>query len=395
MQIHKVGTMIDGQGGTPVAGALLAIEGGDIIYAGNADGFDIPDGAEVIEHGQKYLLPGLIDAHTHFLIDPLADFTGFAGHDSQTLIAWRGIKNLRRILRNGVTYIRDLGGYRHIDIELRRLLQAGEMEGPGVLAAGEFVTMTGGHCWKLGREADGEAEVRKAVREQLKAGADLIKIMASGGNLSPGSIPGAAQFSVGEIRAACEEAHKAGKRTTTHAHSVEAIRNALKGGIDCIEHANYADRETMEMMRDSDVYYVTTLFGPWICAEEGREKGLDKEVVDKCRRAKRYHRQAFEHALAAGVKIAAGTDSGTPFCEHGSSLIRELQLMTKYGMQPMQAIVSATRNGADCLGILERYGTLEAGKAADFIIAEEDPMRNICALAKLKAVYKNGKRVDL
>lgn len=395
MQIHKVGTMIDGQGGEPVNDALLAIEGNEIVYAGSAKEFVIPDGAEVVEHGANYLLPGLIDSHTHFLIDPLADFTGFAEHDSETLVAWRGIKNLRRILQNGVTYVRDLGGYRHIDIQLRNLLQIGELEGPGVLAAGEFVTMTGGHCWKLGREADGESEVRKAVREQLKAGADIIKVMASGGNLTPGSIPGAAQFSVDEIRAACEEAHKAGKRTTTHAHSIEAITNALRGGIDCIEHANYADRATMEMLCDHGSYYVPTLFGPWICAEEGKEKGLEQAVVDKCRRATQYHRRAYEYALEVGVKIAAGTDSGTPFCEHGSSLVKELQLMTEYGMTPMQAIVSATRNGADCLGILEYYGTLETGKAADFIIVSEDPLQNVGALSALQGVYKNGKKVEL
>ena len=395
MKLYRANTLIDGNGGEPVKNAALAVEDGKIVYAGPEAGFTPPEGCEAIAYGEAWLLPGLIDAHTHFLIDPLADFTGFAGRDSQTQIAWRGIKNLEKILKAGVTYIRDLGGYRHIEIELRKLLDAGEFIGPGVQVAGQFITMTGGHCWKLGREADGEAEVRKATREQLKAGADVIKVMASGGNLTPGSIPGAAQFSEAEMRAACEEAHKAGKRVTTHAHSSEAIMNALNGGVDCIEHGNYANEETLRMIKQKDVYYVPTIYGPWVCAMHGEERGLHPDIVRKCRIAMDSHRKSVEMAVRLGLKIGAGTDSGTPFSEHGTSLVEELRLLVEYGMTPMQAITAATRNGADLMGLLETHGTLEKDKAADFIVVEEDPLADITALRKLRAVYKGGVEVEI
>ena len=395
MQIHKIKTLIDGNGGAPIKDALLAIENGRIAYVGAADGFSIPQGAEVIEHGDGHMLPGLIDAHTHFLMDPVADFFGFVGRDSQTAVAWRGMKNLKLFLQSGVTYIRDLGGYKFIDIELRKLVNAGEIPGPGLQVAGDFVTMTGGHGWKIGREADGEAEVRKAVREQLKAGANLIKIMATGGNLTPGSIPGAAQLSEPELRVAAEEAKKYGIKTATHAHSKEGIKNAVLAGIGSIEHGTYADEEVLQMMIERGTYLCPTLYAPWVCGALGGEKGLSPETVEKCRLASEQHRKAYQLALKMGVNIAAGTDSGTPFTEHGTSLVQELNLMVEYGTPNMQAIVCATKNGADLLGISENYGTLEAGKAADFIVVGNDPLVDINALSDLKAVYKAGEEIVL
>ena len=395
MQVHKIKTLIDGNGGAPIENAILAVEDGRIAYAGAADGFSIPQGAQVVEHGASYMLPGLIDAHTHFLMDPVADFFGFVARDSQTMVAWRGMKNLKLLLKSGVTYIRDLGGYKYIDIELRKLVNAGEIPGPGLQVAGDFVTMTGGHGWKIGREADGEAEVRKAAREQMKAGANLIKIMATGGNLTPGSIPGAAQLSESELRVACEEAKKYGIKTATHAHSKEGIKNAVLAGIGSVEHGTYGDEEVFQLMIERGTYLCPTLYAPWVCGALGEEKGLSPETTEKCRLASEQHRKAYQLAVKMGVKIAAGTDSGTPFTEHGTSLVQELNLMVEYGTPAMQAIVCATKNGADLLGISNSHGTLETGKAADFIIVENDPIADINALAAVKDVYQAGKKVEL
>ena len=393
--IVKCRGLINGTGAQPVLDAALLIENKTVIMAGKYTDIinKTPSDADFLDFGNKYITPGIIDAHVHVTIDPDADFIGFVGRDSDTRIAHRGMVNLKKTLDGGVTFIRDLGGYHHIDIELKKLVEEGVLEGCDLLVSGEMITMTGGHGWKIGRECDGVAEVRKATRNQIKAGADIIKIMATGGNLTPGP-QGAPQLSEEEIRAAVEEAHKAGKRTTTHSHGAEGIKNALRAGIDCIEHGMFIDDEALEYMKTHDIPYVPTLVAPWICATIGEERGLSKEAVVKTQNAIGRHMQSFQKAIQKGIKIAMGTDAGTPFCEHGRAYVDELKLMVKGGFTPMQAIVAATKTSAEVTGILDSYGTLEPGKYADFLVLEDDPLENLDSFRSICEVYKKGQKVE-
>ena len=391
----RCGTLIDGRGGEPAADAALLLKGSRIAAAGKYEetAKEAPAGTPILDYHDKYVTPGIIDAHVHVTIDPEADFTGFVGRDSDTRIAHRGMVNLKKTLDGGVTFIRDLGGYRHIDIELKKLRDEGLIEGCGLLASGEMITMTGGHGWKIGRECDGPSVVRKAAREQIKAGATVIKIMATGGNLTPGP-QGAPQLSEEEIRAAVEEAHKSGKRTTTHSHSAEGVKNALRAGIDCIEHGMFIDDEALDFMKKHDIPYVPTLVAPWICAMVGEERGLSKEAVEKTKSAIGRHMASFKKAVAKGIRIAMGTDAGTPFCEHGKAYIGELKLMVEGGFTPMQAITAATKSSAEVVGVSDSRGTLEPGKEADFLVLDVNPLDNLEAFGDIREVYQGGRRVE-
>lgn len=390
----RCGVLIDGTGATEHDAAFLIKDGIIAERSSYAElAADTPEGTAFLDYGDKFVTPGIIDAHVHVVIDPDADFTGFVGRDSDTRIAHRGMVNLKKTLDGGVTFIRDLGGYHHIDIELKKLIDEGLIEGCGLLASGEMITMTGGHGWKIGRECDGADEVRKAAREQIKAGATVIKVMATGGNLTPGP-QGAPQLSEDEIRAAVEEAHKSGKLTTTHSHSAEGIKNALRAGIDCIEHGMFIDDEALDYMAAHNIPYVPTLVAPWICATVGEERGLSRDAVVKTQRAIGRHMESFKKAVKRGVRIAMGTDAGTPFCEHGKAYVDELKLMVEGGFTPMQAIVAATKTSAEVTGISEEYGTIEAGKHADFLVLDEDPTKDPEAFRNIAEVYKSGRRVE-
>ena len=391
----KCKALLDGTGAQPIENAGMLVEDGLVKAVGPYDAVraQAPADVELVDYSGKYVMPGIIDVHTHVIIDPEADFTGFVDRgDSDTAIAYRGMVNLKKTLDGGVTFIRDLGGYHFIDVELKKLLDAGKIEGCGMLAAGQMITMTGGHGWKLGRQADGISECRKAAREQILHGASYVKIMSSGGDLTPGPA-GAPQLSSEEIRAAVEEAHKAGLRTTTHSHSAEAIKNALDAGIDCIEHGMFIDEADVDYMVEHNIPLVPTLVAPWICAEQGEEKGLPMDAVIKCKSAVSRHVESFKLALRKGVKMAMGTDAGTPFCDHGAAYVDNLILQCRYGMTPMQSLLTATRNAAEVIGIDEDYGTLESGKHADFLVLNDNPLDSFETLRHIAEVYQFGKRV--
>jgi imidazolonepropionase-like amidohydrolase len=298
------------------------------------------------------------------------------------------------MLEAGITTARDLGGYEYIEMALRDAFAAGDWPGPRLMCAGKVLTMTGGHGWPIGMEVDGPDEVRKGARENLKNGADCLKIMATGGVLTPGVEPGAQQLGEEEIRAAVEEAHKVGKLIATHAQGTEGIKAALRAGVDTVEHGIFLDDEAIEMMVARGVVFVPTLAAPYQIVEAGEERGIPAYALEKSRRVLQAHSRSFEWAVSAGVTVAAGNDGGTPF-NPSHDLVTELCLMTEHGLNNLGAIRAATLGSAKALGLSEEIGTVQAGKWADLLVLDEgaDPIADISSLSMVWMVVKQGKVV--
>ncbi|HYR71241.1 MAG TPA: amidohydrolase family protein [Candidatus Acidoferrum sp.] len=336
------------------------------------------------------LLPGLINCHVHLCLGAEADPVRPLREEPLGLTAIKALLRARETARAGVTTVRDLGGREYVEIAVRRAIQEGLIDGPRILAAGRPVCMTGGHGHWLAREADGPDDARKAVREQLKAGADVIKIIATGGVMTPGVEPGSPQLTLEEMRAAIEEASRAGRRTAAHAMASSGISDAIAAGITSIEHGIYLTEEIVAHMRRDGTFLVPTLNAPAAIASGGLAAGIPDFMVRKSEVVVPAHVASFQLAHRAGVRIAAGADSGTPLNFHGS-LLPELTLMVKYGMTPLEAIRAATVTAADCLGLGEVTGRVAPGYAADLIAVAGDPAERIEALADLKLVLVSGR----
>ena len=390
--IYKGFTLIDGLGEKPLENAYMIVEGKKIKEVGNS--LDLPDSSDfnLVDLSGKTVMPGMINSHVHITMEPIGDPNSLLLNESKYKTTLRGVANLKKHLYSGVTYFRDMGGLDHIDIELRDAVNSGLIEGPQFLASGKVVTMTGGHGWIIGRESDGPDETRKAAREQLKAGADVIKIMATGGVMTKGVEPGSPQLSMEEMRPAVEEAHRTGKKTASHAQGTVGIKNAIRAGIDSIEHGIFLDDEAISMMVENGTYLVPTLAAPYFIVKYGVANGVPEFIVKKAESVMDSHIASFKQAFKAGVKIAMGTDSGTPFNQHDGSYY-ELMLFVENGMTPMEAIVASTKNSSECLGIEKEYGTLEKDKFADFIVLDENPLDKLDTLLNVKEVYKLGKKV--
>jgi imidazolonepropionase-like amidohydrolase len=381
--------LIDGTGAEPVRGRSVVIEDGRIGDV--VDNARLPRGPRVDLSGST-LLPGLINCHVHLCLGAEADPTRPLREESVAVTAIKAAVRARQTLAAGVTTVRDLGGRDYCEIGLRRAIQDGLIPGPRILAAGRPVCMTGGHGHWLAREADGPDDVRKAVREQLKAGADVIKIIATGGVLTPGVEPGSPQLTLDEMRAAIEEARKAGRRTAAHAMGVDGIADAVKAGITSIEHGVYLSDEVVASMRSDGTYLVPTLIAPAAITAGGLSAGIPEFMVRKSERVMAAHVQSFQKALEAGVAIAAGSDAGTPLNPHGS-LVPELVLMVKHGMTPLQVLRSATASAADLLGLGATLGRIAPGYVADLLAVTGNPAERIEALDDVRTVFVNGRAV--
>ena len=381
--------LIDGTGAEPSRGRAVVVEDGRI--ANVVDDARLPRGARVDLSGST-LLPGLINCHVHLCLGAEADPTRPLREESVAVTAIKAAVRARQTLDAGVTTVRDLGGRDYCELGLRRAIQDGLVAGPRILAAGRPVCMTGGHGHWLAREADGPDDVRRAVREQLKAGADVIKIIATGGVLTPGVEPGSPQLTFDEMRAAIEEARKAGRRTAAHAMGVDGIADAVKAGITSIEHGVYLSDEVVASMRSDGTYLVPTLIAPAAITAGGIKAGIPEFMVRKSERVMAAHVQSFQKALAAGVALAAGSDAGTPLNPHGS-LLPELVLMVKHGMTPLQALRSATSAAADLLGLGATLGRIAPGYTADLIAVVGNPAERIEVLDDVRTVFVNGRAI--
>ena len=383
--------IIDGKGNTIPSGFLM-VEGERILTIG---GGKVPQKArdtEVFDLRGGTLLPGLIDSHVHLCLDGSPDPMTSLRQDSDALMILKAAKQAYLTLLAGVTTVRDLGARNDLNIALREAIAAGITRGPRIIASGRTICMTGGHGWPMSREADGEADMRKAVREQIKAGADVIKMIATGGVLTPGSIPGAPQLTHEELKAGVEEAHKGNRKVASHVQGAEGIRNSLKAGIDSIEHGIFLDRETIKMF-PKNATLVPTLAAPFFILKNGLEGGIPAPIIEKTNRVAEAHLDSARKAYRAGIPIAMGTDAGTPFNLHGENL-KELELLCGIGLTPMEAIISATLTAARVLDREQEIGTLEKGKRADLIVVEGNPLEDISLLQKkdrIRVIMKDGR----
>jgi imidazolonepropionase-like amidohydrolase len=388
--ILRGATLIDGTGTTPVRGRAVVVEDRRIAAV-------VPDAqagaGETLDLGGLTLLPGLINCHTHLALSGDADPARTLADEPYATTVIQATLRARANVEAGVTTIRDLGGREYAEISVRDAVRAGLIPGPRILSAGRGICMTGGHGWRmLGRQADGADDVRKAVREQLRAGADVIKLLATGGVMTPGVDPSSPQLTLEELRAGIDEAHKARRRAAAHAQAEEGIALCLEAGIDTIEHGIFLTEALAARMAQQGTALVATLIAPHAIVAGGVAAGIPDFAVKKSLVVRERHLEAFRIAMRAGVTIAAGTDAGTPLNPHGT-LVPELALMVGAGMAPLEAIRAATSVAARVLGLEAETGLVTPGLAADLIAVEGDPTADVKALDAVRLVIADGRIV--
>jgi imidazolonepropionase-like amidohydrolase len=390
----KAAHMVNVRSGALIDDAVVLIAGERITAAGSR--LAIPPGAKVIDLGNKTLLPGLIDAHTHLTGNP--EDAGYSSiRISIPRAALAGAKNARLTLKAGFTATRDVGADGYADIALRDAINDGDLPGPRIAASGPALGITGGHCDDTMHApqynavglgvADGVDEVIKRTRQNIKYGADVIKICATGGVLSMGDDPRASQYSPEEMKAIVAEAHRLGRKVAAHAHGGEGIRLAVLAGVDSIEHGSYIDDDGIRLLKEHKTWLVPTLYlGDWLIDNAEAIK-LPKPLLDKAKVVLPAARVNIAKAIKAGVPIAFGTDAAV--YPHGLNG-REFAVLVKLGMTPIQAIRSATLNGSELLGWSDRIGTIEAGKFADLIAVDGEPLKDVTTLERVQWVMKGG-----
>lgn len=392
--------LIDGTGSDVVKNTNVLVEDGRFTTIDPDAG--IAEEAEVLDGNGRYMLPGMIDAHVHMMTEfkPLEQrlVTPFSYN------FYAATEYLNRTLKAGVTSVRDALGS---DLGLKKAIDDGLVAGPRMQISVNALTITGGHGDGYNYSGvvadlvqahpgmphgvcDGVEEVRKKTREMLRAGADVIKVHATGGVSSPTDHPKFTQFSLEELKVIVEEAKfRNGVKVMAHAQGLEGIRQCVEAGIHSIEHGIFLDDEVCGKMKDQGTYLVPTLLAPVSVLEFSEELGMAQTAVDKSKEVLEYHKESFTRAYKAGVKIAMGTDAGV--FKHGTNL-RELELMVECGMTPMDAIVASTKTSAECLGYTE-VGLVKEGYIADFILSRENPLENIGVLKdndNIQVVGKDG-----
>jgi imidazolonepropionase-like amidohydrolase len=371
--------------GEPKRNGVLLIEDGRVARVGGPE-IAVPDGARVVD--APCVVPGLINAHAHLEMSGEPQTTTVFVLTTATQRTLTAAENARKTLHSGVTTIRDVGATENISIDVRDAIAAGSIEGPTVVAAGRAICMTGGHGWFIGREADGELDVRVAVREQRKSGADCIKFIATGGVLTKGAVPGIAQLTEDELRSGIEEAHRHGMRCAAHAIGSAGIVNALRAGIDSIEHGHLVDDEGIALFLERRAYLVPTLAAIRCIVDAGEGGGMPDFVLRKAREIAENAATNLQKARAAGVKFAGGSDAGTPYNYH-DAYAYEIELMqSMLGMNAREALRTATVDAADLLGV-ER-GRLGAGAVADLLVLARDIESDARAYREPSLVIKGG-----
>jgi imidazolonepropionase-like amidohydrolase len=395
--LFQGGRVFDGTG-SPLAEADVVVEAGRILEIGSG-----LDGDEAVDASGAALLPGLFDCHVHVVVSTIDLLVELQQPFSYQFYA--AARNLERTLDRGITTVRDAGG---ADLGVKQAVDDGLISGPRLRIAISVLGQTGGHTdgWMPSGQrvnlfaphpgmpssiVDGVEEMRRKVRELRRAGADVIKICTSGGVLSPRDNPRHAHFNLDELRACVAEARAGGLEVMAHAQATEGIKNAIRAGIRSIEHGIYLDDEAISMMLEAGTWLVPTLVAP-VGVLEAAERGasLTEAAIRKAREVVEVHKDSFRRAVAAGVRVAMGTDSGVT--AHGENL-RELALMSDGGMKPEDVLAATTSSAARLLGVDDQLGTIEPGKLADLVLVDGDPFDFGALPGAVREVWKEGTRV--
>lgn len=389
--------MIDPASGKAIADPAVVIDGGKIVSVGTKSTLPAPDGAETIDLGDKTILPGLIDVHTHLVGNASLGGYNSIGETRETAAIW-SVVNARKTLKAGFTTVRNVGAGDFADVALRDAINEGLVTGPRMYVSGPPVSIIGGHCsdnnilpndFHMQGEgvATGPWEMRAKVRNNIKYGADLIKTCSTGGVFSKGTVPGAEQNTVEEMQAIVAESHQRGLKVASHAHGTAGIKNAIRAGVDTIEHASYLDKEAINMAKAKGVYLAMDIYNTEYTQSEGRKNGVLEESLRKDAEIAEIQRESFREAVKAGAKVVYGTDSGVyPHGENG----KQFYWMVKYGMTPAEAIRSATTLAAEALGKEKILGQIKPGFAADIIAVDGDPLSDVKVLEDVSFVMKGG-----
>jgi imidazolonepropionase-like amidohydrolase len=381
--------------GKTLSDQTLIIEDGKIVSSGSAADAKIPSNAVRIELPSATVLPGFIDAHTHLTMDPKFGYETLALSTSRQALI--GAKNARVTLLAGFTTVRNVGAKDFSDVALRDAINAGDVPGPRMLVSGPPLSITGGHCdnnmlpfeYHAASEgvADGISAVQHKVRENIKYGADVIKVCATGGVLSLGDNPQHSQYTLEEMKAIVADAHRLGRKVAAHAHGAEGIRWAAEAGVDSIEHGSYIDDAGIAAMKEHGTYLVPTVYlEDWMMDSGGIDR-LPPPLLAKAKEVIPVARKNVSHAFASGVKVALGTDAAV--YPHGLNG-HEFETMVKLGLTPLQSIQAGTINAADLLGWAGKVGTLEPGAWADIVAVDGDPLKDVTTLERVKFVMKAG-----
>jgi imidazolonepropionase-like amidohydrolase len=382
----KNGTLFDGTGVDAKPNTSLLIEDNKISAVGPADSLQAPPDTQVVDVAGKFVMPGMFNNHAHLGWDGARDLELQGKYDSDSVTTGIVIMNMRRSLEAGLTGVRDLGmnegGFIALDMQKRGLAV-----GPRLYIVGKAICMTGGHTWWCCQEADGTDGVRQAVREQVKRGAVVIKMMASG------RVP---EYTVEELKAAADEMHNFGYKITAHATRHEAIDNVLDAGYDCIEHGGPFTEEHIARMLEAGTYVVPTLSPGFLQAEHGLKFGMTQAMVEARRERLKNPVGAIRTGAAgrAGVPLALGTDAGSPAVPH-NNIADEFRLLLEVGVvdSVKDILLMATRNSAELNDVADTLGTLEAGKLADVVVINGDPMKNVKDIRNVEQVYIDGQRL--
>lgn len=388
--------LIDVVNGKIISNPVVIIEGERIIEVrSSTDGLD--PAAEITVLKGMTLAPGLIDMHTHMTAD--AKEHGYERlATSSTRAAIKGVKHAKQTLEAGVTSVRNLGAGGYIDVALRDAINDGDVIGPRMFVSGPSLGITGGHCdsnllppeykEKSDGVADGPWEVAKLVRKNIKYGVDVIKFCATGGVLSKGTRVGVQQYSLEEMKKLVEEAHRRGLIVAAHAHGAEGINDAIRAGVDSIEHASFIDAEGIRLAKHHGTHLSMDIYVTEYILGEGEAAGILQESLDKERVVGSIQRENFSKALKAGIKMVMGTDAGV--YPHGDNL-KQLSRMVQFGMSPMEALQAASINAARLLNQDQNIGSISVGTYADIVAVKGNPLEDISLLENVDFVMKSGK----
>lgn len=378
--IVRAGVLYDGTLEPPKHRVDIVVDGGCVKEIRAASG--------ECDLEAECVTPGLVNAHAHLEFSGEPDVMGAILSSTPNQRLLRAVENARKSVKAGITTIRDLGSSNAIGPGVHEAIEEGRIPGPRMRAAGTVLCMTGGHGWPIGRAVDSPWDARKAVREQMLAGADCIKLIATGGVLTKGAVPGNAQLTPDELAAAIDEAHRHELRTAAHAIGTQGIKNALHAGIDSIEHGHMLDDEAIAIFKERGVYLVPTLSAPTCILAHLEEGHQPRYAVEKARIVNEAMLTNIRRAYENGVRIAGGSDSGTPYNYH-EDYAQEVELMwALLGMTPQQALHAATNVAAELIGL--HRGILAIGEPADLLILTRDAGEDVRALREPQLVLKNG-----